>query len=437
MRAKKTTLWASLAVISGMVLSGCSSSSDSVSYWGAFYAPPTQEVFQKTFVDEFNKSADVPVKMDVKQLTNLGQLTETAVSAGRGPYADGPSSASAFANADRLAPLDEYATKYGWADKLLPWAYDLGKVNGGLYSVPTGYGSLVLYYNKEVFAANNWTAPTTLQEFESIAQEATSKGMIALGGGNSGYQAMSEWLLTSVLNAGVGPEKLYDVLMGKAKFTDPEFVEIIDLIKSWVDKKWLAGGSESYFTTDDTANFTGLADGSVAMYMTGTWSFGSAGSFSDKPDWWDWAPLPSFSDAVEPGVYPLAIGTTLSVNAKSKNPAAAAAFIDFIIGDTARSLSYTAATGENPPPLNVSASDFPSSVDERTTRLYASIPQTTNVGYASWTFFPPQTDTFMWTEFDKIVTGSQSSLDYLKGLQAVFEKEKSAGKTLVPFAPAH
>ena len=85
MRAKKTTLWASLAVISGMVLSGCSSSSDSVSYWGAFYAPPTQEVFQKTFVDEFNKSADVPVKMDVKQLTNLGQLTETAVSAGRGP----------------------------------------------------------------------------------------------------------------------------------------------------------------------------------------------------------------------------------------------------------------------------------------------------------------------------------------------------------------
>ena len=95
------------------------------------------------------------------------------------------------------------------------------------------------------------------------------------------------------------------------------------------------------------------------------------------------------------------------------------------------------ATGENPPPLNVSASDFPSSVDERTTRLYASIPQTTNVGYASWTFFPPQTDTFMWTEFDKIVTGSQSSLDYLKGLQAVFEKEKSAGKTLVPFAPAH
>ncbi|MCD2498183.1 ABC transporter substrate-binding protein [Microbacterium nymphoidis] len=414
-------------------------SGSDLTYWGAFYSPDTEKAFQEIFVDGYNGAAQTPVKMEVKELTTIGKLTDTAVAAGQAPdviYADGPSSASDFARAGRTIALDEYAKKYDWQDKLLPWAYELSKVDDKLSSVPTGYGSMVLYYNKSVFAEHGWTAPTTLSEFETVAASAAEAGLVPLGGGNAGYQGMSEWLLTAVLNAAVGPDKLYDVLTGDAAFTDPEFVGAIDLVKSWIDKGWLAGGSESYFTTDDTANITGLANGTTAMYMSGTWAFNSMSQVFEDPEDWAWAPLPSLSDAVEPGVYPLAIGTALSINAESKNADAAASFIDYLVGDADRALEYTARTGENPPPLAITADQFPAEIDKRTVELYTAIPETTNVGYATWTFFPPKTDAYLISEFDKVVTGDVTSAAYLEGLQQAFQKEHDAGSTLTPFTPA-
>ncbi|MFJ3405977.1 ABC transporter substrate-binding protein [Promicromonospora sp. NPDC090134] len=417
---------------------GSSGSGGEVTYWGAFYAPTTEEAFQEIFVDSFNAESDVQVDMEVKELTTIGQLTDTAVSAGQAPdivYSDGPSSASDFARADRTIPLDEYAEEYGWKDTFLPWAYELSTVDDKVSSVPASYGSMVLYYNTEVFEEHGWTPPTTLAEFEKVAQEADEAGMVPLGGGNAGYQGMSEWLVTAVLNAAVGPEKIHDVLTGEASFTDPEFVAAIELIQDWIDKGWLAGGAESYFTTDDTANVTGLANGTTAMYLSGTWSFNSLSEVFEDPSTWGWAPLPSLSDSVEPGVFPLAIGTALSVSADSADPDAAASFIDHVAGDVDRALSYTAATGENPPPLAVSADQFPEEVDERTVQLYSQIPESTNVGYATWTFFPPKTDSYLITEFDKVVTGDSTAEQYLSGMQDVFDEEFEAGATLTPFTP--
>lgn len=433
---------AGIVAAAALTLSGCTGSASDdadVSYWGAFYAPETEESFREIFVDGFNADSDAQVSMETKELTTIGQLTETSVAAGQAPdilYADGPSSASDFARADRSLSLDDYAAEYGWEEKLLPWAYELSKVDGSLHSIPTGYGSVVLYYNKDVFAENGWTAPTTLAEFETIAADAAAKGMTPLGGGNSGYQGMSEWLITAVLNAAVGPEKLYDILTGEASFTDPEVVAAIDLISSWIDKGWLAGGSESYFTTDDTANVSGLANGTTAMYMSGTWAFNSLSQTFEDPEGWDWAPLPSLSDAVEPGVFPLAVGTALSVSKEATDPDGAAAFLDYLIGDADRALSYTAATGENPPPLAITADQFPADVDSRTTRLYSEIPETTNVGYATWTFLPPKTDALLISEFDKVVTGDSSSEEYLEQLQTSLDAEIDAGTTLTPFTPA-
>lgn len=431
---------AALGAAAAVALTGCTAGSDSqtISYWGAFYAPDTEVAFQEIFVDGFNADAEIGVEMEVKELTTLGQQTKTAVAAGQAAdiiYADGPSTAFDFARSGHSLSLDAYAEKYGWKDKFLPWAYELSTVNGELSSIPTGYGSMVLYYNPAVFDENGWTAPTTRAEMEAIMAEAAAQGMVPLGGGNAGYQAMSEWLLTAVLNAAVGPDKLYDVLTGEASFTDPEFVAAIDMVGTWLDNGWLAGGRQSYFTTDDTANVTGLANGTTAMYITGTWSFNSmTGVFGDEA--WDWAPLPSLSDDVEPGVYPLAIGTALSINAKSENPDAAAAFLDYVVGDADRALSYTARTGENPPPLALEASAFGDDIDERTVRLYTSIPSTTNVGYATWTFFPPTTNAFMWGEFDKIVTDTMTVEEYLAAVQAQFDIEFAAGSTLTPFSPA-
>ena len=64
------------------------------------------------------------------------------------------------------------------------------------------------------------------------------------------------------------------------------------------------------------------------------------------------------------------------------------------------------------------------------------MPQTTNVAYASGTNFPPQTDSYLITEFDRVVAGGITAEEYLAGLQETFDEEFSAGTTLTPFAPA-
>ncbi|MET7335009.1 ABC transporter substrate-binding protein [Nonomuraea sp. NPDC005650] len=431
-------------VAAGWALAACGSSSSSsgaksVTYWAAFATPDSEKYFRQNLVDAFNKSAkDIRVKMDVKQLMTLGNLTNTAVAAGKGPdvvYADGPSAALSFAKSSKTVTLDEYATKYGWQDKLLPWAYEVSKIDGKLHSVPVGYGSLVLYYNPDTFAEHGWKVPTTLAEFETVCAAAKAAGLIPVGAGNSGYKAQSEWYLTCVLNAAVGPKAIHEALTGARKWDDKVFVDAITMFKAQIDKGWWGGGADRYFTNTDTDMFTGLASGKVAMYMTGTWSFDSADTFFTGGKKWDWAPLPSLADGVRPGVFPLAIGTTLSINARSENPAGAAEFIDYLIADPKRMLDFLATTGTNPPPLKVSADAYPAGMDERVARLYKAIPETTNLGYASWSFVPPKTDTYLYTEFDKVVTGAMSPADFCAGLQKTFAAELAAGAVAKPFAP--
>ncbi|MGW4728550.1 ABC transporter substrate-binding protein [Streptomyces shenzhenensis] len=419
--------------------SGSSSGSGTVTYWAAFTGSDVERYFKKNFIDTFNKSTkSVQVRMDVKQLQTLGKLTDTAVAAGRGPdvvYSDGPSSALSFAKSSNTVPLDSYAKKYGWQDKFLPWAWEASKVDGKLYSVPVGYGSVVLYYNPAVFKKNGWAVPKSLAEFEDICTAAKAKGMIPVGAGNSGYTAQSEWYLTAFLNAAAGPQALYEALTGKRPWDDKVFVDAITLYKQQIDKGWWGGAPDRYFTNTDTDMFTGLAQGKVAMYITGTWSFASADSFFTGGQKWEWAPLPSLSDTVKPGVFPLAIGTALSVNARAKNPAGAAEFIDSMITDPQDMLDYLAATGTNPAPLKFDQSAYPPSTDDRVARLYQTIQQSTNLGYASWCFMPPKSDTYLYTEFDKVITGSMKPAEYCKGLQKTFADELAAGSVPSPFEP--
>ncbi|MBW3671941.1 MAG: extracellular solute-binding protein, partial [Acidobacteria bacterium] len=63
----------------------------------------------------------------------------------------GPSFAFELVQAGQLLPLDDYVQQLGWSDRFVPWALNLGKVDGKLYSIPNELETLVLYYNKTLF----------------------------------------------------------------------------------------------------------------------------------------------------------------------------------------------------------------------------------------------------------------------------------------------
>lgn len=255
--------------------------------------------------------------------------------------------------------------------------------------------------------------------------------------GSAEWKPATEWHVSWILNAFAGPKAIYEGLTGKRPWTDPVFVDAIALMKDWFDKGWFGGGTDRYFTNKFADLYSALASGKAAMMFTGSWAFAEIGPYFGENAGgaqWDWAPLPSLNDGVPAAIYPLSVGGSISVNKNSKDAALAVDFLNFLEADPKRQTAALAKVGQLLPPLKVQAADFPADVDPKMKRQYVELSSTSNVGYTTWTFWPPKSDTYIYQEMDKVLTGQVSPSDYCKGLDKVFQEELKAGKR--PAVPA-
>jgi raffinose/stachyose/melibiose transport system substrate-binding protein len=434
-----TALGATLLTACG---SGSGAAGNQIDFWYAFGTTDIQRYYQQNFIDDYNKTTPAAkVQMSVKQVDTLDRLTQTAIASGNGPdiiSTSSPAQALNYVGNGNLLPLDPYIDELGWQQAFLPWALDVGRVGGKLYSLPASYETMAVFYNPRTFSAHGWKPPTSRAEFESICADAAAKGIVPIGAGSAEWKAASEWHVTWVWNTFAGPQALYEALTGKRRRTDPVFVDAIAMLKGWFDKGWFGGGTDRYFTNKFATLYQKLATGQSAMQVSGSWSFTEIAPYFGKAAGnsatWDWAPLPSTNSAVPAGVFPLSIGNVFSINKDSKNPDAAAAFLNYIETDSARQLQALAAVGQEPTPIKLAAADFPSSTDPRMKRQYLQLIAAKNVGYTTWTFWPNKTETYINTQINKVFTGQLSPKDFCAGVDALFQPEFKAGK--VPPVPA-
>lgn len=413
--------------------------------WTEAVLEANRAMLQKEFVDTFN-AAHPDIQLELQFQETIDQVERTALQAGSGPdivFTPGPAFALEYKNAGFIQDLSKYAEKYAWKDKVVNWAYDSGSIDGSLYSLPLSYETMVLYYNKKVFAEKGWQPPTSRADIEKLCDEATKAGLSCFTNSNQWWKGVNEWLLSAVYNNYAGADNVYAALQGKKPWTDPEFAASTQILKDWMDKGWFSGGKDNYFAynyDDIWNNLCGTADGTKAptaiMNIEGTWAFQRATPFC-KDDW-DWVELPALRDGVKPG-YVLAVGSTLAINAKSKNPDAAAAVLDWLVNDTSRAAKIIEGFnfGEWNVPLHFKASDFSASADPRLTRYVESFSTGTgagNFGYTTWTFWPAKTDAYIISELDSVFTGDLTVEAYQQGQQDAFQAELTAGK--VPLAPA-
>ncbi|MFE7566959.1 ABC transporter substrate-binding protein [Streptomyces sp. NPDC057539] len=418
--------------------SGSGASGNQLTYWGAFASKDIETYFQQNFVDTYNKNAAakaLKVQMAVKQIDTLDRLTQTAVASGRGPdiiATSGPAQTLNYVGNGNLLALDAYVDELGWSSDLLPWALDAGRVDGKLYSLPSGYETMAVFYNPATLKEHGWKAPTTRAEFEALCTDAKSKGLVPVGAGNAEWKQATEWHVTWVWNTFAGPEALYEALTGKRRFTDAVFVDAIAALKGWFDKGWFGGSTDKYFTNKFATVYGQLASGKTAMIVNGSWTFSEIGPFFGKAAGndatWDWAPLPSMNSGVPAGVQPLSIGTAYSLNKDCKHPAQAAAALDYFVSDPRRQLAWLAATGVAPAPARTTEADFPKNIDPRVKRHYVRLGEATDIGYTTWTFWPPKSETYLYEQMEKVLTGSLSPKDYCAGLDRLFQQELKAGK---------
>lgn len=394
---------------------------------------------QNTFVKAFN-DAHPNIKLELIGQENLNDVLRPAISAGEAPdilQTPGASFIAEYIGAGLIQPLDSYADQNGWRDKLLPWAYESGIIEGALYSIPLTYESMVLFYNKTLFEEQGWTPPTTIDELNALAEQITAAGKKVFAYNNAEWQPSNEHLLGVYWNNYAGAENVYKALIGEKPWTDPEFIEATNLLTKHMLDGWYMGSLENYYSYAGPDVMGELVAGDAAMQISGTWQFRAMQEYftPDSGADWDWAPIPMFRNDVGDYIYLLATGSTISVNGQSKNPDAAAEVLNFLVSDPKLVLANSAGSnyGEWMVPLQFQESDFPEGSDPRVVRFFTDFAAVTGegrYGYTTWTFWPAKPNVQLWQDIELVWAGEMTVEDYFARQQELWDEARAEGSTL-------
>jgi raffinose/stachyose/melibiose transport system substrate-binding protein len=430
------------AGFAGALLAGCGGGEEGggqVTFWSNLEGSEAQNYFAQNVEKPFekaNKGTDLKVAFQPPE--EMDRLVRTALQGGEGPdivMTPGPAYAQEYIDANLFAELDDYAEQYGWQDKMLGWAYDLGRYEDGLYAIPYQLQTMLLYYNVTLFEEMGLEPPTNRDELESMAEELMGQNIVPFAAGIGDDPAAIEWFPTVFWNHYSGPDALYQALTGEIPFSDPVFVEAIELFNTYVQNGWFGGSQERFFSNGIDAFHADLGDGKASMNVEGSWFLAEISEFfgqaAGNDNDWEWAPLPPLRGGITPELYELGIGSTLSVNSRAQNTDGAAAFIDYLVVNKERAAEWMAdIPAAFNAPLPFEEGDFPSSMDDRVRRQLVSLSQATgagNFGYTAWTFWPSKSDVYIQEESQKVLTGDITAAEFCDGLDEVFTQDRKEG----------
>lgn len=397
--------------------------------------PDSAAITQRLLADPFLKlHPGVDLQLVVQPETGAAQKLQTALAAGQGPdfiETSGSATAIPYAQAGYLADLDSVAAEQNWKEQMLPWALDMGVINGKLVAMPQNYETLVLYYNKTLFDQNGWTPPTDRASLEALVATMEAKGIIPFTAGNADYTGATDWLVSAYLNQVAGPGRIHDALAGTASFADQPFVDAMQMFVNDMQAGWYGGGVKQYFSTTDPQKYAKLTTGKAAMFVSGSWELQSLNEyFGDSDAEWAWAPLPPLAAGVPSDVYPLSVGGTISINAATKNLPAAEAYLKWYFSDTATNWEAIKELGELPLPVPFDASQAPDDIDPRFVAQYTAISDASErewVGYVTWTSLGGAAVSYIYENQDKMLTGELTPADFCAGLAAAHQKDVADG----------
>jgi len=365
---------------------------------------------------------------------NVDDALRTALVGGGGPdivQSGGTAFAQQYAQAGLLLPLDEYVTQFGWDDRFVPWALELGKFDDVLYTLPDSLETLVIWYNKTLFEDRGWQVPTTMEELFTLSQTIADAGIVPFGNAFGECLECMGWLPGAFINHYAGSDLMYQALTGQISWTDPVFVESITKLNEMVQNGWFGGSVDLLFTDSFDTVHSMLGSGDAAMTLDGSWSnltdyFGAeAGNDND----FDWFPIPTASGEV---LYTTGVGETSSINANTQHPQEAAEFLTWYFSPDVQAERFSQCSWP-PAPIQATADNY-SQADPRTARIYAEYGTAAgdgHYGYTTWTFFPNAMGVAVNEDIQKVFLGSLTPEEYMQNLQNLFA-EAVADNTIPP-----
>ena len=301
----KAGMIAGLAALS-LTLAACSGSSDTAStgsatedggslkLWHYESANGAMGIAWDKAIEIFKtEHPGVTVDFERKAFEQIQQNGGMIISSDEGPdimeYNKGNATAGLLASQGLLTDLSAEATARGW-DTTLPSSlqttakYDERGVmgSGNWYGVPN-YGEYVMvYYNKDVFAANGIEVPTTLDEFTAAMDTLVAAGTTPICMAGAEYpagQLAYQLALTKADRSFVDDYQLYK---NPVDFQADPLKYGAETFDQWVKKGYISQESASLKAEDMGTGFIG---GKCAMIVSGSWWYGR---FSEEITGFDW-----------------------------------------------------------------------------------------------------------------------------------------------------
>ncbi|HEX6498171.1 MAG TPA: extracellular solute-binding protein [Micromonosporaceae bacterium] len=143
-----------------------------------------------------------------------------------------------------------------------------GKSDGKVYGVPLEMSTFQIYYNKDIFSKYNLQPPTTWDQMISDAKTLQSAGITPFAAAGK-----DSWLLplyddTFAATRYGGPDFEKKLLGGQAKFTDPDYVAALDVLKQlkpYFPKDQMGLGETDVQTLFATGKAAMIPEGSFAL----------------------------------------------------------------------------------------------------------------------------------------------------------------------------
>lgn len=193
-----------------------------------------------------------------------------------------------FVESGKVLPLDEYYIgefKANLPQTALNNATYDGKLYGVTYTTPVS----LLFYNQTMFQELGLEVPQTWEEMVTVCQAFLDKGITPLG-----VSVKDTWVLAMLHDAltlkSAGPEKtLAAVTRQGVSYNDPDFLASAQKIRDLVAMNAFIEGATGLSNDEASALFY---DGTVPMFVSGSWVSGSIMTDAPNPEDFSVAPVP-------------------------------------------------------------------------------------------------------------------------------------------------
>jgi ABC-type glycerol-3-phosphate transport system substrate-binding protein len=374
-------------------------------------------------VTEFKAKGDPNVTLEINAYPNLNdqRTAVKAAMAAASPTPDiiavepGADTVDYLANGGVIPFTKVFEQDKEFKDSFWPNALQLLTINGQTVSVPAVTNTVVVYYNKKMFADNGVQPPETWDDFKKIASVFNGKG-IAPAAVPAGQDRNAPLFAFYTVAGGLKLDaKMRDADLGKLEWTGAEMMQVAEKTEEIVKSDVIIKGAVGIKEPDAIGIF---ATGKSAMLWGGQWLRTSIRQ-ALPPDF-DLGLFP-FPALTPGGPKPVlsSVGITLTVNSKSKNPDLAFEMIKALTGVHGK-VTYSAGLGISPNgPISPEALAF--QVGKLKDPLYPEFLKLQPTG-TTRVLFTPQVQEAMYQGWQAVYSGSKNAKSVMEEVEAASKK---------------